>query len=240
MKSLMDTMTYLNEVLIRSNSLTAWEVFLRLFLCVLVGGVIGLERGTHGHTAGFRTHILVCVGSALAMMTNQYIVLYLGVGSDMARLGAQVITGVGFLGVGTIIVTGRHRIKGLTTAAGMWASACLGLAIGIGFYFGAILAAILVFVSLALLPRVEGYFYEKSRVIDLYAEIHSAGALKGFKNYAKDAGISVCNVHLSHDAPMSTNAVNLYFTVRIPKGMTKSDMLNFLEAQDFVYFVEEV
>jgi putative Mg2+ transporter-C (MgtC) family protein len=236
----MDTMTYLNELLIRGNSLTVWEVFIRLVLCVLVGGVIGLERGTHGHTAGFRTHILVCVGAALAMMTNQYIVLYLGVGSDMARLGAQVITGVGFLGVGTIIVTGRHRIKGLTTAAGLWASACLGLAIGIGFYFGAVLAAILIFMALAILPRMEGYFYEKSRIIDLYAEIYSAGALKGFKNHAMEAGISVCNVHLSHDAPMTANAVSLYFTVRIPKGMKKSDMMNMLEAQDFVYFVEEV
>lgn len=103
----------------------------RLLLAVLFGGIIGLERGSNRHPAGFRTHILVCVGATLAMMTNQYITEFFDT-TDPARLGAQVITGVGFLGVGTILVTGKNRIKGLTTAAGLWASACLGLALGIG------------------------------------------------------------------------------------------------------------
>jgi len=229
-----------NDFLMGGNDLNAFEVFLRLFLAVLIGGIIGIERGTHGHTAGFRTHILVCVGSALAMMTNQYIVVYLDQFTDIARLGAQVITGVGFLGVGTIIVTGRHRIKGLTTAAGLWTSACLGLAIGIGFYFGAVLAAILVFVALGFLPKLEGHFYDRSRVFDLYAEIMSMGALKEFKNTAGEMGISICNVHISQDVPMTSGAASLYFTVRIPRGRTKSEVLNILEGADFVYFVEEV
>ena len=229
-----------NDFLMGGNDLNALEVFLRLLLAVIIGGGIGIERGTHGHTAGFRTHILVCVGSALAMMTNQYIVVYLGQFSDIARLGAQVITGVGFLGVGTIIVTGRHRIKGLTTAAGLWASACLGLAIGIGFYFAAIIAAILVIVSLGLLPKLEGHLYDKSRVFDLYAEIMSIGALKGFKTIAADMGISICNVHISQDVPMTPGAASLYFTVRIPRGRTKTEVLNILEGADFVHFVEEV
>jgi putative Mg2+ transporter-C (MgtC) family protein len=229
-----------NAFLMGGNELNALEVLLRLSLAVLVGGVIGIERGTHGHTAGFRTHILVCVGSALAMMTNQYIVVYLDQFTDIARLGAQVITGVGFLGVGTIIVTGRHRIKGLTTAAGLWASACLGLAAGIGFYFGAILAAVLVITALGLLPKLEGHLYEKSRVFDLYAEIMSMGALKEFKNTAGEMGISVCNVHISQDVPMTAGAASLYFTVRIPRGRTKGEVLSILEGADFVYFVEEV
>ena len=125
------------------------SVSLRLILALLFGGIIGLERGSNRHPAGFRTHILVCVGAALAMMTNQFILQQFDTG-DPARLGAQVITGVGFLGVGTILVTGRHKIKGLTTAAGLWASACLGLAIGIGFYSGAIVAALIIFISLTM------------------------------------------------------------------------------------------
>lgn len=229
-----------NDFLMGWSELNALEVFIRLFLAVIIGGAIGIERGTHGHTAGFRTHILVCVGSALAMMTNQYIVVVLGQFSDIARLGAQVITGVGFLGVGTIIVTGRHRIKGLTTAAGLWASACLGLAIGIGFYFAAILASVLVIVALGLLPRLEGLLYERSRVFDLYAEIMSMGSLKGFKSVAADMGISICNVHISQDVPMTAGAASLYFTVRIPRGRTKAEVLNILEGADFVHFVEEV
>ena len=100
-----------NDFLMGGNELDALEVLLRLSLAVLVGGAIGIERGTHGHTAGFRTHILVCVGSALAMMTNQYILVYLDQFTDIARLGAQVITGVGFLGVGTIIEIGRASCR---------------------------------------------------------------------------------------------------------------------------------
>ena len=117
--------------------LSIFSITFRLLTATLAGGIIGLERGANRHPAGFRTHILVCLGATLAMLTNQYIIEILGIPSDPARLGAQVITGVGFLGVGTIFVTGRSKIKGLTTAAGLWASASLGLAIGIGFYSGA-------------------------------------------------------------------------------------------------------
>ena len=99
------------------------SVAVRLLMALVFGGVIGLERGANRHPAGFRTHILVCVGSTLAMMTNVYVFDLWGSVTDPVRLGAQVITGVGFLGAGTILLTGRHRIRGLTTAAGLWASA---------------------------------------------------------------------------------------------------------------------
>ena len=230
----------LNDFLITPRDFSATEVALRLFLCVVIAGIIGLERGTHGHTAGFRTYILVCTGAALAMMTNQYIVAELEAFSDMARLGAAVITGVGFLGVGTIIVTGRHRIKGLTTAAGLWAVACLGLAIGLGFYFGAILAAILIFIALALLPRIEDFFYERSRILDLYGEIASAGMIRDFRDQLGDLGLVAFKMHISQTLPITPNAVSLYFTVRVPRGMKKSEVLNSLEALDKVYFVEEI
>ena len=104
--------------------LSLWTVLLRIALSALCGGMVGLERGRKGRPAGFRTHILVCLGAALAMMTNQYIAESFSTG-DPARLGAQVISGIGFLGAGTIIVTGQRQVKGLTTAAGLWASACV-------------------------------------------------------------------------------------------------------------------
>ena len=138
--------------------LNIYSIAIRLSLAVLLGGIIGLERGATRHPAGFRTHILVCMGAALAMLTNQFIYDTFSTVVDPARMGAQVITGVGFLGVGTILVTANKKIKGLTTAAGLWASACLGLAAGIGFYDGAILGGIAVFVSLALLPKIENFF----------------------------------------------------------------------------------
>lgn len=130
-------LSYLREINLAS-------VCLRIVLSLIIGGILGLERGRKNRPAGFRTYILVCLGSTLVMMTNQYVYQVFGT-SDPTRMGAQVVSGIGFLGAGTIIVTGRQQIKGITTAAGMWTSACCGLAIGIGFYEGAIAGGIIVF-----------------------------------------------------------------------------------------------
>ena len=115
------------------RDITMLSVTVRLCLAVLCGGMIGLERAFKRRPAGFRTHILICLGASLTTMTSQYLYLNMHYFTDMARLGAQVVAGIGFIGAGTIIVTKRQRVKGLTTAAGLWASACMGLAIGAGF-----------------------------------------------------------------------------------------------------------
>ena len=215
-------------------------IFLRLILAVILGGVIGLERGANKHPAGFRTHILVCVGAALAMLTNQYIFDYFGQVSDPSRLGAQVITGVGFLGVGTILVTGRYKIRGLTTAAGLWASACIGLAVGIGFYTGAIMAAALVFISLALLPKLEGLFYEHSRTLSLYAELESVKNIKPFISTLKEMGITVMETHLDRSAMGIEGASAISMSVRIPKKRLVKDILAELNEIPYVILIEEV
>ena len=115
------------------------SILLRLLLAMLFGGVIGLERGRKRRAAGFRTYMLVCLGAALTMLLSQYLHRMLNtvwsgaaLTIDVSRISAQVINGIGFLGAGTIIVTGRQQVKGLTTAAGLWASACMGIAIGAG------------------------------------------------------------------------------------------------------------
>lgn len=104
-------------------------VVVRMFLAVLCGGIIGLERESKRRSAGFRTHTLICIGATLTTLTSQYL-MGLGLTTDPARLGAQVIAGMGFIGAGAIIVTSRRQVKGLTTAAGLWTSAIIGLAIG--------------------------------------------------------------------------------------------------------------
>ena len=116
------------------RDVTLLSVAARMVLAVLCGGLIGLEREYKRRPAGFRTHILICLGAAMTTLTSQYLYLNMGMYTDVSRLGAQVIAGVGFIGAGTIIVTKRQRVKGLTTAAGLWASACMGIAIGAGFY----------------------------------------------------------------------------------------------------------
>ena len=134
------------------NLVKEWNVTgicLRLALATFVGVIIGLDREYKNKGAGIKTHAFVCIGAAMAMIVNEYVFReFPNMNTDITRLGAQVISGIGFLGVGTIIVTGQRHVSGLTTAASLWTSACIGLAVGIGFYSGAIfttLGHILVF-----------------------------------------------------------------------------------------------
>lgn len=132
------------------------QVIVRLILSALLSGLIGVERQLHRRAAGLRTHILVCVGSTLIMLTSLYIFdIYKEIAPvDPSRIAAGVITGIGFLGAGTIIRYGEE-IRGLTTAASLWVVAAVGLAVGCGFYSAAIAATILVLMALLLLRRLE-------------------------------------------------------------------------------------
>ncbi len=130
-------------------------VALRILLAVLFGGVIGLERGKHGRQAGMRTHILVCVGGAMTALVGVYATTMLGFDGDPFRVAAQVVSGIGFLGAGMIIVKSDRMITGLTTAAIMWATAIIGIAVGIGFYSGALFATLACFFTAAVLTRVD-------------------------------------------------------------------------------------
>ena len=159
------------------RELNMLSITARLLLALLAGTLIGIDRGMKRRGAGIKTHVLVCLGATLVMMTGQYIVNSFGTGQEVARLGAQVISGVGFLGVGTIIVTGRNQVRGLTTAAGLWACACIGLALGIGFYEGAFVMLVLVLLTFVGLARLDRYVYTHSRVLELYIEVDSAKSI---------------------------------------------------------------
>ena len=130
-----------------------WVVLLRLVLASLCGGLIGVERGMKGQAAGSRTFSLVCMGAALAMLTNGYIFKHLAGGAgDVTRMAAQVISGIGFLGAGTIMMTSHNHVKGLTTAAALWVTAAVGNAIGCGFYLGGLAGMAAVVLSSGVLP----------------------------------------------------------------------------------------
>lgn len=194
-----------------------FSVTVRLLMAVIIGGIIGLERGANSHPAGFRTHILVCIGATLAMLTDQYICQTLSATADPARLGAQVITGVGFLGVGTIFATGKYKIRGLTTAAGLWASACLGLALGIGFYSGAIIAGVLIFFSLAVLPRVEKRFYGNSRIINLYVEVENITSWKACVKLLVKNNVNIIETQSYPTTTTKMEGHAFYVSIKIPK-----------------------
>lgn len=153
------------------RDLSLLTITVRLMLSLVCGGLIGYDREKKGRPAGFRTHILVCLGSSLVMITSQFLIDILHYSTDPARLGAQVISGIGFLGAGTILITQKQHVKGLTTAAGLWACACMGLAIGIGFYEGALLGCLLIWSSMKLLFGFDSMLIQKSEIHELYIEL---------------------------------------------------------------------
>ena len=145
----------MNTVISVLTGFNTWSVLFRILLATVIGGCIGLERGHHGRAAGLRTHVLVCIGSAMAVMVGLYSVQTLGLSGDPLRVSAQVISGIGFLGAGTILTRGHSQVTGLTTAAGLWATACVGLAVGIGFYVGAVAAAAVMMAAFTIFTRLE-------------------------------------------------------------------------------------
>ena len=152
------------------REVTYLAVALRIVAAVIIGGLIGLDRGLKNRPAGLRTYMVVCVGACLIMLTNQYIFQVFGAG-DPVRMGAQVVSGIGFLGAGTIVVTHRSQIKGLTTAAGLWAAAGVGLALGVGFYEAAVGGGLAIFVVMTLLQRMDNSMHRKSKVVEAYIEV---------------------------------------------------------------------
>lgn len=171
------------------------SITIRLLLAMGVGLVIGIDREMKRRVAGIKTHILVCVGAAMVMITSQYMLTQFGTG-DPARLGAQVISGVGFLGVGTIIVTGRNQVRGLTTAASIWACACLGLAAGIGFIEGVIVALVCIVFTLKVLGKLDKVVQKRAREIDFYIEFENNEGLNKFSEKMKEDGNRIVRIQV--------------------------------------------
>ena len=153
------------------DTLTLVNALIRILLAVLCGGIIGAERLLSGKTAGIRTHIVVCVGSALTAMIGVYAYEDLGFAIDPLRISAQVMSGIGFLGVGTILVKGHAEIKGLTTAAGLWTTSAIGIGLGIGYYAVSFVVAFTMFFTAIVVNRLEEFLTARMRSYDLYLEI---------------------------------------------------------------------
>ena len=158
----------------------------RLLLAMVVGGVIGLERGKQGRAAGMRTHILVCLGATLASMIGLYASVNMALGNDPLRVAAQVISGIGFLGVGTILIKGRFQITGLTTAAGLWTVAAIGIALGLGYYEGAIIAFVLAILTVTVVHGLEYKINKRHRRFGIYVEINSDKLVRPTINYIEE------------------------------------------------------
>ncbi|MCI8615012.1 MgtC/SapB family protein [Parablautia intestinalis] len=178
------------------RELTLPSILLRIFLSMLFSGILGYEREKKHRPAGFRTYIIVCLGSTLAMMTGLYISALTG-SSDPARIPAQAISGIGFLGAGTILVTRQNRVRGLTTAAGLWAVACLGLSLGAGFYTGALIFFTAIWVSIWILRFVDNRLTDHLKAVHLYVEFSNIEYISKFLSLAREQNCTVNNLEIS-------------------------------------------
>lgn len=223
------------------QELSVGSILFRLVLAIVFSGLIGVQRAQKRHAAGLRTYGLVCLGATIAMMTNEYLIIRFGTG-DGARLGAQVISGIGFLGAGTILVTSRNQIRGLTTAAGLWACACMGLAIGAGFYTLSIIGVVIIFIALIMFPKIENYFILKTSTFELHIELDSRPNLKELVNYLRSNEIQIYS--LEHNTAYSASGLSVYtITINVgkksPKEFRSHDkLINKIKELSYVNFVE--
>ena len=227
------------------------SVLLRLTLAMFCGGMIGLERARKHRPAGFRTYMLVCMGAALTMLLSQYEFYMLnhvwaakaadvGIRTDVSRFGAQVINGIGFLGAGTILVTGQQKVKGLTTAAGLWASACMGLAVGAGFYECVALAFVLIFIAVHILPAVELYVVENARNMNIYVEFQSLDNVAEIINRIKAQDVTIYEVEVDHGKQTQSQHPNAIFSLRMNQTGTHAKILATVSELEDVYVVHDI
>ncbi|MBR4017477.1 MAG: MgtC/SapB family protein [Oscillospiraceae bacterium] len=221
------------------REVTYLAVALRIVAAVIIGGLLGLERGMKNRPAGLRTYMLVCVGSCLIMLTNQYIFQVYGAG-DPVRLGAQVVSGIGFLGAGTIVVTRRNQIKGLTTAAGLWTSAGIGLALGIGFYEAALVGSIAIFTVITLLQKMDNSVHRRSKQLEVYIELSNQISLGDFLRTVRSAEVEIYNVQREQGGDSDSENRAYVATLKAKKRGNHMEILTLLQDIPGVAYLEEL
>lgn len=241
---MLEQLDFLREV----NTLS---VLLRLLLAMFFGGLIGLERGRKRRAAGMRTYMLVCLGAALTVLLSLYeyhmittvwsnLAAEIGTRTDVARFGAQVINGIGFLAAGTIIVTGRQEVKGLTTAAGLWASACTGIAIGAGFYECVFLAFLLISLVIQVLPHVENYIVEKARNMNIYVEFESLDDIGEIIGRVKALNVQIYDVDIDHGRREKFRNPSAVFSIRLNQRQMHTQVLAAISELETVTTIDEI
>ena len=221
------------------REVTILAVLIRITAAFLLGGIMGLERGMKQRPAGLRTYMLVCVGACVIMLTNQYIYQVFGTG-DPVRMGAQVVSGVGFLGAGTIMVTRRNQIKGLTTAAGLWAVAAVGLALGIGFYEAALMGSLLIILILTALQKLDSRIHRNTRVMEVYAELDHTVSIAGFAQAIRALELEPEGIQLDREYISGNGYRPLILSVRSGKKQSRKELLERLRRLPGVIYLDEM
>lgn len=218
------------------RDVTFFASVLKMFCAVLCGGAIGIERESKRRTAGFRTHILVCLGSAMTTMISHYLFRYLHLDADVTRLGASVVAGIGFIGAGTIIVTKRRQIKGLTTAAGLWTCAIIGLSIGAGYYEAAVLATVLILLAEIFFVRFEYWVLDNARNVNIYVEYAGNEYLDALILALKTYRVVILDLEITKSGANSC----AIFQLQLPKNLSHDKIMTIISATEGIISVEEL
>ena len=222
------------------RDVTLASVALRMVLAFFCGGAIGIEREYKRRPAGFRTHILICLGAAMTTLTSQYLFLVMHYYTDMARLGAQVVAGIGFIGAGTIIVTRHQRVKGLTTAAGLWAAAVIGLAIGAGFYEGGMIATLLILLAELFFARLEYQILSRAPEVNSFMEYRDKETLDRVLDLYQQRRVKVLGMEITRAAGSERHNACAIFSLRLNRGTHAEELLDKIHRTEGVLSVEEI
>lgn len=214
---------------------------MKILLASICGGLIGLEREIKGRPAGLKTFSLVCMGSTLVMITNDYIYEYLSLGmSDPARMAAQVISGIGFLGAGSIMVTGHNQVKGLTTAAALWVTAALGISIGSGFYFGGISSLIVIYITSFIYRYIDRKIMERSRIMRINIEGEDEEFMLKLAEYLNERQVKVLSFHRKSENMWYKDGTFAMIEMDFGKTTLHQEVLEQLRKIEGLRYVEEI
>lgn len=222
------------------RDITLLAIVARMALSFFCGGLIGIEREFKRRSAGLRTHILICLGAAVTTLTSQYLVLEMGYNTDLGRLGAQVIAGIGFVGAGSILVTRRQRVKGLTTAAGLWASAIVGLCFGAGFYEGGLITTVLILIAEVLFSRLEQSILYGNAQVNLYVEYCHNSALNRIMDILKEDRVELLTTEVTRAVGEDKECTGAVLSLYLPKKYSVETLLVKITELEHVAAAEEL
>lgn len=232
----------MENVLNQLSRIQEWNnisIIVRLSLAVLMGGLIGLERSQNKHTAGLRTFALICLGSALCTIANIYLQETTG-SADTSRIAAGVVSGIGFIGVGTIIITGHNRVRGLTTAAGLWTAGCLGIALGAGMIWISVFCFILIMLVMNVLHPLSKSMEAHSRIIDIYIEIDMQKGIEELNQFVREHNFKVLSLVKKREKIMKGSNIVVYIQLDLKKRMDHSRITEEITKLTAVEYCEEV
>ncbi len=233
-------MSVFNNILDFLESTNDIAVAIRLIMATLFGSLIGWERVVKRHSAGIKTFALVSLGSAVATALNIYLALLPDLNADVSRIPAGVVSGIGFLGAGTILVTGRQQIKGLTTAASLWVTSCMGMAIGGGYLVVGIVCFVLIMLANVVLMQLSKKVEDNSKYISIYVEVNKSGGPRKLTKWINEQGFSVSSMTKSKEKTLQSSDAALMVDIDFDKKRSHKEILALLNELEYVGYVEEI